>query len=138
MPWFYIILTSVGSLVLGVLLCLWIIRSLGRREPYATFIRLRNRRKLTFLRLLLQDRRVPLYIKLLPLLAAVYLVSPIDLLPGIVLDDIALALMVLVLIVRLTPRQVLEDLLHQAAAADVATTPGDATPTQAPNGDCEF
>ena len=90
----------------------------GRREPYAGFIRLRTRRKLTFFRLLLQDQRVPLYIKLLPLLAAVYLASPIDLLPGIMLDDIALALLTLALIVRLLPRAVLDDLLRQAEAAD--------------------
>ena len=118
MPWIYILLSIAGGLVLSVVLCLWAVRWFGRREPYAGFIRLRTRRKLTFFRLLLQDQRVPLYIKLLPLLAAVYLASPIDLLPGIMLDDIALALLTLALIVRLLPRAVLDDLLRQAEAAD--------------------
>ena len=136
MPWFYITLTSVGSLILAVLICLWIVRRLGRREPYARFIRLRNRRKLTFFRLLLQDQRVPLYIKLLPLLVAVYLVSPIDLLPGIVLDDLAVALLALVLIVKFTPRQVFEDLLRRAAAADVPAPVVDPTPVKDP--DCTY
>jgi uncharacterized membrane protein YkvA (DUF1232 family) len=137
MPWFYLTLTAISGLVLAVLLCLLTIRCLGRREPYAGFVRLRNRRKLTFFRLLLQDQRVPLYIKVVPLLIAVYIVSPIDLLPGIPLDDIALALLALVLIVRLTPRHVLEDLLHQAAAADVPAPPTGATPARARNGSCD-
>ena len=123
MPWSYLIITTAGGLLLAALLCLGIIRWLGHRDPYAGFIRLRNRRKLTFLRLLLQDQRVPLYIKLLPLFVLVYFVSPIDLLPGIPLDDIALALLALVLIVRLTPRAVLADLLHQAATADGPASP---------------
>ena len=137
MPWFYIALTSAGGLVLAVLLCLLIVRWLGRREPYAGFIRLRNRRKLTFFWLLMQDHRVPLYIKVLPLLVAVYLVWPIDLLPGIPLDDIAFALLALVLIVRLTPSHVLEDLLHEAAAADVPTPTAGTEPAQPPNGACD-
>ena len=78
-----------------------------------------------------------MWVKLLPLLVAVYLASPIDLLPGVILDDIALALLFLVLIVRLTPRQVLDDLLHQAAAADVPAPPSGGTPARAPNGACD-
>ena len=62
---------------------------------------------------------MPLYIKLLALAVAVYLISPIDLLPGIVLDDIVVALLALVLILKYTPRPVIEDLLRQAAG-DVA------------------
>ena len=119
MPWFFIVLLSVGGLALAVLPCIWTFRWMGRHEPYAAFIRLRTRRKLTFYRLLLQDKRVPLYIKLLPLLVAVYLISPIDLLPGIPLDDIAVALLALVLIIKLTPRPVVDDLLQRAAAEDV-------------------
>ena len=120
MPWFFVVLSSVGGLALAVVLCFSTVRWLGRREPYAAFIHLRTRRKLTFCRLLLQDKRVPLYIKLLPLAVAVYIISPVDLLPGIVLDDIAVALLALVLIMKFTPRPVLEDLLRQAAAQDVA------------------
>lgn len=137
MPWLYPTLIIAGGLVLAIVLCLLTVRWLGHREPYAGFIHLRNRRKLTFFRLLLQDQRIPLYIKVLSLLVAVYLVSPIDLLPGVILDDIALALLVLVLIVRLTPRQVLDDLLHRAAAADVPAPPAGGTPAQAPNGACD-
>ncbi len=121
--WLYLAASAIGGLLLLALLCLLIIRRFARLEPYGAFVRLSNRRKLTFFRLLLLDPRVPLLIKLLPLLVAVYLASPIDLLPGIPLDDIALALLALVLMVKLTPKHVLEDLLRQAAGAEVVRPP---------------
>jgi uncharacterized membrane protein YkvA (DUF1232 family) len=94
---------------------------------------LRARRKLTFFRLLLQDNRVPLHVKLLPLMVAVYLASPIDLLPGVILDDVALALLALVLILRLTPRHVVEDLLRRARETDAPPPPDGSTPPMAPD-----
>ena len=121
--WLYLVISAIGGLLLLALLCLFIIRRLARLEPYGAFVRLSNRRKLTFFRLLLLDKRVPLLIKLLPLFVAAYLASPIDLLPGIPLDDIALALLALVLMVKLTPKHVLEDLLRQAAGAEVVRPP---------------
>jgi len=63
-----------------------------------------------------------LYVKLLPLAVVVYLISPIDLLPGIFLDDIAVALLALVLIIRFTPRHVLEELLRQADCSGLKPT----------------
>ena len=65
---------------------------------------------------------MPLLVKVLPVVAIIYVVSPIDLLPGIVLDDLALALLVLMLIIRLTPRQVLAELLEQAAVVGPVPT----------------
>ena len=118
MPWLYLALLAMGGLALAALLCLLTIRQLGRRAPYASFLRLSVRRKFTFVRLLLQDNRVPVYIKLLPLAVVVYFISPIDLLPLSPLDDLALALVALALIIRFTPRHVLKDLLERAAAAD--------------------
>lgn len=115
MSWTYLIIASAGGLGLAALLCFWTLRWLGRREPYAGFIRLPNRRKLTFFRLLLADRKVPLGVKILPVLTLLYLASPIDLIPGVMLDDVVLALLALVLIIKLTPRQVVADLVQQAA-----------------------
>ena len=115
MPWHLLVFLSAGGLALAAVLCIGIIRWLGRREPHGAFIRLPNRHKLRFCWLLLRDRRVPLLIKLLPLAVLVYLINPIDFLPGLVLDDIAVALLALVLIIRFTPRPVLEDLIRQAA-----------------------
>ena len=121
--WLYLTLSAVGGLLLLALLCLLIIRRFAKLEPYGAFIRLSNRRKLTFFRLFLLDQRVPLLVKLLPLFAAAYLASPLDLLPGIPLDDIAFALLALSLMVKLTPKYVLEDLLRQAAGAGVVRPP---------------
>jgi len=120
--WVYVISAMAGGLAAAVLLCFWTVRWLGRRDPYSAFLRLRNRRKLTFFRLLLQDRRVPLYVKLLPLAVVVYVASPIDLLPGLIFDDVAVALLTLVLIVRFTPRHVLEELLRQADSSGLKPT----------------
>ena len=118
MAWLYLTLSVLAGLAGAAFLCLWTIRWLGRREPYAAFLRLPSRRKLTFFRLLLRDTRVPLYVKLLPLAVAVYFASPIDLMPGIMLDDVAFALLALVLIIRLTARPVLDDLMEQVGRAD--------------------
>ena len=133
MLWWYIALSAGGGLALAVLLSLLTIRWLGRREPYAAFIRLRTRRKLTFLRLLFQDKRVPFFVKLLPFLVAVYVISPIDLIPGIPLDDIAVALLALALIIKFTPRPVFQDLLRQAQESD-APSPGGGAPIPGPHG----
>ena len=67
--------------------------------------------------MLLLDKQVPIYIKLLPVGVAIYIVSPIDLLPGIPLDDLAVALLALVLIIRFTPPAALNSLLLRAAEA---------------------
>ena len=121
--WLYPVLSAIGGLLLLAVICLLIIRRFAKLEPYGAFIRLSNRRKLTFFRLFLLDQRVPLLVKLLPLFAAAYLASPIDLLPGIPFDDIAFALLALALMVKLTPKGVLEDLLGKAAGAEVVRPP---------------
>ena len=90
---------------------------LWRREPYASFIRLRLRAKLTFLRLLAFDPRLPWYVRALPLVALAYWISPVDLIPGFMADDIALTLLVILAVVRLTPRELITELLQTADAA---------------------
>ena len=115
MPWEYLAISIVGSLAVAVLLCIWLIRLMRRREPYASFLRLGNRRKLSFFRLLIQDARVPIYLKLLLLAVVIYFVSPVDFIPGFVLDDVAFALLALVIIVKYLPRPVLQSLLEEAA-----------------------
>ena len=116
-PWLYLAIFAAAGLVSAALLCLWLVRSLGQREPYASFVRLSIRSKIIFFRYLLQDNRVPIYLKLVPPVVAIYIISPIDLIPGIPLDDIALAFLALALIIRFIPRHVLQDLLERAAAA---------------------
>ncbi len=111
-----------GFALTAVLMLRW----LGKREPYSNFIKLRTRRKLTFVRLMMGDDRVPTYVKLIPILLLLYLTSPIDLVPDFIpvlgyLDDVVIALLALALIIRLTSGPVVLDLLQRASLADAAS-----------------
>lgn len=57
---------------------------------------------------LMGDSGVPLWLKILPVLVAVYLISPLDLIPGFLpvigqLDDLGVLVMGLALFIRLAP-----------------------------------
>lgn len=123
MHWPYIVLLAAVGL-LGTALALYAIsRSLEKREPYASFMRLRTRHKLRFFRALAADPRVPRRVKALPFLLAGYLACPIDLIPDFIpvlgyVDDVAIILGTLALIIRLTPRDVVDDLLRTVASQD--------------------
>ena len=114
MSWVNIVILGAAGVAAGGILAYLVVRFLGRREPYASFARLRLMRKVAFFRLLITDRRVPWLARLLPLLVVVYLVSPIDLIPGIAVDDVAFALLALVIIVRLTPKDLFAELIKTA------------------------
>ena len=101
-------------MVVSLLMCAGVVQVVRRREPYSTFMRLRLRAKLTFRRLLALDTRLPLYVRALPLLALAYWISPLDLIPGFMADDIAFTLLVIMAIVRLTPRELIAELLRAA------------------------
>ena len=124
MGWTLVIVMAVVSgffAITAVLMLRW----LGKREPYSNFIKLRTRRKLTFVRLVMGDDRVPLYVKIIPVLLLLYLTSPIDLVPDFIpvlgyLDDVVIALLALALIIKLTSGPVVRDLLQQAKLADAA------------------
>ncbi len=113
-----------GFALTAVLMLRW----LGKREPYSNFIKLRTRRKLTFVRLMMGDDRVPMYVKIIPVLLLLYLTSPIDLVPDFIpvlgyLDDVVIALLALALIIRLTSGPVVMDLLQRAQLSDAASQP---------------
>ena len=124
MDWKLLLLLGLTGLTLSALMCVGFVKWLGVREPYATFMRLRLRAKLTFLRLLALDPRLAWYIRALPLIALAYWISPIDLIPGFMADDLAFTLLVIVAVVRLTPRELISDLLRDADAQYPAD-PGD-------------
>ena len=109
------IATGVG-LLLGAVLAIAAVAWMVRREPYATFNRLGLRAKFTFLRLLVFDRRLPWYVRALPLAVLAYWISPIDLIPFFPFDDIAFAIFVLALMVCLIPRDLISELLSAADA----------------------
>ena len=125
MGWTLVLLMVVVSLAFALTAVL-MLRWLGKREPYSNFIKLRTRRKLTFVRLIMKDNRVPLYVKIIPVLLLIYLTSPIDLVPDFIpvlgyLDDVVIALLALALIIRLTSGPVVLDLLQQARLADATS-----------------
>lgn len=70
------------------------------------------------------DRRVDLTAKLIPLLALVYLLSPLDLLPDLVpaagqLDDVAIILLALRLFLHLAPDDLVAHYRRQVTERDV-------------------
>ncbi len=126
MSWLAVAISiAAGSVVFGGI-ALLAVRFLSRREPYKNFLSLRTRRKLTFVRFMLQDTRVPLYDKAVPFLLLLYLISPIDIVPDFIpvlgfMDDLLITLLALVLILKLTSEPVVRDLIQRARAADATT-----------------
>jgi uncharacterized membrane protein YkvA (DUF1232 family) len=84
---------------------------------------------------LLNDGRVPGWIKLIPIAGIVYFLSPIDLIPDLMLpglgeiDDVVVILLALKMLVELSPpgivREHVEDLLGRSSGA---TTAADSSP----------
>ena len=98
-------------------------RRLQEREPYAAFTKLRSRQTLKLFRMIAADPRVPRLARALPFLLAADLVMPFDLIPDFIpvlgyVDDVAIVLGTLALIIRITPRSVIDDLLWQLAQPD--------------------
>ena len=64
--------------------------------------------------LVAKDQRTPVWIKLLALIIAAYALSPIDLIPDFIpvlgyLDDIIIVPLGLLLVIKLTPQEILDD-----------------------------
>jgi uncharacterized membrane protein YkvA (DUF1232 family) len=73
-----------------------------------------------------RDPRVPWLVKLLAIAVAAYALSPIDLIPDFIpvlgyLDDVVLVPLGILLVVRLIPREIMDE--HRAAAAAAAERP---------------
>jgi uncharacterized membrane protein YkvA (DUF1232 family) len=114
----YVGLAILAGIAITVPLLFFVSRRLEKREPYASFMRLRTRQKLRFFKLLLTDQRVPRRVKVLPFLLVPYLAFPIDIIPDFIpvlgyLDDVAIVLGTFALAMRLTPRAVIDDIFQQ-------------------------
>jgi len=112
-----------GGLIVSLVAFYVLGRTLAKREPYQSFLGLRSRGKLRFFKLLLTDNRVPLGVRGIPLLLIPYLAMPFDIVPDFIpvlgyIDDVAIVLATLALIIWLTPRTVVDDLI--VAAGDDA------------------
>ncbi len=119
MSWIEWLLAVVGATVVAAAaLYLWA-RKASRREPYRTFVGLPTRSKIAFAKALVKDPRVPLWVKAIPFATALYLASPIDLIPDFIpvlgyLDDVAIVLLAVAAIVKFTPSDVITDLMNRA------------------------
>ncbi len=120
MDWKFWLILAIAGLALSALMCVCVVQWLRRREPYGAFMRLRLRAKITFLRLLAIDSRLPWYVRALPLLALAYWISPLDLIPGFMADDLAFTLLMIMAVVRLTPNDLIAELLQRADSAHPA------------------
>ncbi len=68
---------------------------------------------------LLWDPRVPMTLKmLLPIAAALYWISPLDLLPGLPFDDIAIMLLALRAFVQLAPKEAVRNAARREETND--------------------
>ena len=123
--WELAIIATVGILLFSAI-ALAIVRFMVKREPYKNFMDLNMRRKLTFIKLVVRDRRVPLYVKAIPLFLVLYLISPIDIIPDFIpvvgfLDDFVISLLAFFLIFKLTSENVVRDLLREANEPEAIT-----------------
>ena len=73
---------------------------------------------------LMKDGRVPFYLKVIPVVVALYLLSPLDLIPGFLpligqLDDFGLLMVGLSTFIRMTPDDVIADSLPEVTAEQI-------------------
>jgi uncharacterized membrane protein YkvA (DUF1232 family) len=122
--WLALAVAVALALLIGAFL---VAKWLQEREPYRSVMKLRTRAKLRLFRAMLTDRRVPIVVRVLPLLLALYLATPIDLVPDFIpvlgyMDDVAVVVLTLALMVKLTPREIIEEhvarLQEKTAGAD--------------------
>ena len=93
---------------------------LSRREPYKTFLSLKTRAKIRFLKAIMTDRRIPWAAKLVPLLLVPYLAMPFDIIPDFLpilgyLDDVVIVVLAVALCIHLCPSEVVEGLLEDCS-----------------------
>ena len=122
MSWTGWLIVGIASLIVAILLTLWLVRILQSIEPYASVLRLRTREKIRFFRLMATDRRVPRKARLIPLLLGIYLAFPVDIIPDFIpglgyIDDVGVIVLALFLVVRLTPRETLENLIAESRSS---------------------
>ena len=126
-PLLYLAIVVIAGLLVMCPPLYLIAKKASEREPYKSFMQLRTRSKVTFFRLLLTDRRVPLPVKALPVLLVPYLLSPIDIIPDFIpvlgyMDDVGIVLGTFALAIKLTPRELIDDLFRQVRAANSAVS----------------
>jgi uncharacterized membrane protein YkvA (DUF1232 family) len=73
----------------------------------------------------MRDGRVPIWMRAIPVLGIVYLLSPIELIPDVallpfgILDDLVVIVVCLTIFMAIVPRPIVEDHLSWIDAADI-------------------
>jgi len=118
--WALILAVALALAVLIVVGVYLLSRQLQHKEPYAGVMRLRTRQKINFFRFMATDSRVPKKVKFVPILLALYLLMPFDLIPDFIpvigyIDDVGVIILALVLMVKLTPAETITAILEKAS-----------------------
>ncbi|MGH2593488.1 MAG: YkvA family protein, partial [Anaerolineae bacterium] len=85
-------------------------RSVSKRGAWSTI-----KRQMRLIVDLMRDRRVPIWMRAIPILGIVYLLSPIELLPDValfpfgILDDLVVILICLTIFMTIVPRAIVDD-----------------------------
>jgi uncharacterized membrane protein YkvA (DUF1232 family) len=114
----------IGCIALGVAVWLmWRRLDPEERALVKRVTRLPVRDKLRLALALARDSRIPLALRVIPPGLVLYLATPIDLIPDFIpvighLDDVVIAVVGLGLLLRLTPRWVLEDHVARLESAE--------------------
>lgn len=93
------------------------------KEDIALVTELIKRLRLVWL--LLTDGRIPLWVKSVFPLSLLYLISPVDFIPGAVfpivggLDDLGVILLGMALLVKLSPPEIVQSYLHELEYGDL-------------------
>lgn len=69
---------------------------------------------------MMKDPRINIFVKSLPILSVLYLISPIDLAPLMPLDDAAIVTLAFYLFIELSPKDVVDELLQDLRNLDAA------------------
>ena len=67
---------------------------------------------------MMKDPRINIFLKLLPLASLIYLISPIDLAPVILLDDAAVVSLAFYLFIEFSPKEVIDELMEELRNLD--------------------
>ncbi|HLB26947.1 MAG TPA: DUF1232 domain-containing protein, partial [Dehalococcoidia bacterium] len=113
----WIILALAAALIAAAALFAWLLRRAGTPEERSLVrrvLRLPLRGKLRLALALVREPRVPLLVRALPPALVLYLAMPLDIIPDFVpvighLDDALVLLIGIALVLRFTPRGVLEE-----------------------------
>jgi len=120
----WIILAVATALVLAMAAAAWRLRRATRPEDRALIdriLRLSLRRKLRLAAALVREPRIPVLVRALPPALVLYLAMPLDIIPDFIpvighLDDVLVLLLGVAVLLRFTPRAVLEEHLAQLEA----------------------